>query len=189
MAVEEDYACMLQAREQELATAREQLRMLQAQMGDMADLEAEEKLLRTMLARERIDGDEVAAELADFMGPTIGLRGGREASRAAPGSGLAGPAQLRGEPTMRSNTPGRQISGPDCISAPHSSGDLSARDLDLALELMDFRVLLPQLMDLRGARPLESVTDTRDVPIGSDVATEPIADRTTPGRPGSEAGH
>ncbi len=189
MAVEEDFARTLQAREQELATAREELRMLQAQMRELADLEAEEERLRTILARERIDDEKVAAEPADSMGPTIGLRGGREASRAASGSGLAGPAQLRVEPTMRSNTPARQIRGPGCISAPHSSGDISARDLDIALELMDLPVLLPQLMDLRGAQPLESATETRDDPIDFDVVTEPIADRSTPGQPGSDAGH
>jgi hypothetical protein len=186
-ALEEDFTRTLRAREQELATSRQELRMLHAQMQDLAELQAEEKWLKSLLARERLDNDEVAAEVAAFVGSGAGPQGERQAGRPAPRLGHTEAARLRGEPGARSKTPASQTGTSDGRSTLHSSSDLSTSELDIALELIDLQDMLPQLMDLRGAQPPEAVPETPDPAIESDVATEPIADRSLPERPESAA--
>ena len=68
----------------------------------------------------------------------------------------------------------------DGIFALHSTGEISTPELDIALELIDVRAWLPQLMDLRGDQSLEAVPASSDPTIASEVATEPIADRGRP---------
>ncbi len=187
-AVEQDFARTLRAREHELATSREELRMLHARMQELAQLEAEEKQLRSLLAHERLDNDEVAAEVAAFVGSASGLPVDREAGRPASRLGLAEAARPRGKPAARSEAPARQLEVSDGISTLQSSGELSTPELDIALEEIDLRDVLPQLMELRGAQPAEADPETPEPAIEADVATEPIADRSTPARLEAAAG-
>ncbi len=187
-AVEDEYARTLRAREHELATSREELRLLHAQMRDLAKLEAEEKQLKSLIARERPINDEVAAEVAAFVGAAAGFQGRREARPPVSRPGFAESVRLPGQPAARSTTPARPMGASDGIFALHSTGEISTPELDIALELIDVRAWLPQLMDLRGAQSPEAVPATPDPTIESDVATEPIADRGAPERPDSMAG-
>ena len=186
-ALEEDFARTLRAREHELAASREELRTLHAQMQELAKLEAEEKQLESLLAREHLDHDEVVAEVAAFVSSAAGLQGQREAGRPVPRLDLAEAARPRGKPAAKWKTPARQMGESHRSTPQRSSGDLPTSELDIALELIDLRTMLPQLMDLREAQPPGAVLQAPQPVIESDVVAEPIADHRTTERPESAA--
>jgi hypothetical protein len=187
-AAEEDAAQALRARESELATLRDELRTLQTQMRELAELEAEEERLRAIVARERIDHKEVSAELAAFMSSPTRLPGRREAGGIPSGPHLADVVRRQGEPVATPKTVASQMGGSDRAVAPRSPAVVSAPQVDDALERLELRETLTQRNDSSAAKLPAPVLESPEPPIVPAVANGPIAGRSTPERNESTAG-
>jgi hypothetical protein len=188
-AVEEDAARALRARETELATLREEVQTMQAQMRDLAEVEAEEKRLSAVLAREQIDhDDEVSAEVADFLSSAARPPGWREVGGAPAGRGLAGVVRLRAESVEPSKTPLGRIAGSDRVFDPVSPAGVSAPEVDIALEQIDLREFSPPTDDPPLAPLAAAAPETQGSPILPDIARGPIAGCGGPEQPESAAG-
>ncbi len=140
----------------------EELRHLQGQLKEMAALEAEEARLRGLLKSEGFGADdEIAAEVAEHLGsvPALPVRG--VARRPPPGLRAAESASPRSEPAAGAR-PTVHRSGPTFHGFHQpATEDVSAAGADLALEFIDLRDVLPQLMDLRESPPATVPPQTR----------------------------
>ncbi len=73
----------------------------------------------------------------------------------------------------------------DDVAAGLAERPGSGPEVDVALELIDLREFLPQLMDLRGDRPPQPKPETAAPPVDPGIATGPVADREIRHRPES----
>jgi cell shape-determining protein MreC len=182
-AVEDDLARKLQVREHELETVREQLRTLQAQVKELAALEAEEARLRTLLGSDRRADDEIAAEVAQHLGSVPALP-----ARAAPGRRPAQSPPPAREPVVRPMAPANRPGRSDHGFALPASDVVAAPGVDVALEFINLRELLPQLMDVRESKPAQAAAERPAPAVQSGIGTGPVADRHIPRQPEPAAG-
>jgi hypothetical protein len=182
-AVEEDAARALQGREAELGRVREELQAMQTQMRELAELEAEEHRLRTVLPRERNDHDEVLAELAVIHSTADRSAGRQGAGSPSVGAGLEAGARRQVQRVALSTIPVNGLGVADRFSSPSSPAVVSAPQVDLALEQFDLREFLPQRDDSPAEQLLEPVLETPTSPDESDIATGPVADRSPSEQP------
>ena len=144
-AIEEETDRALRARESELATLQEQLRTMQTQMRELAELEAEEKRLqamqtemqeltaleaeekrlRTVIAGESSNVDDVSTELAAFLSARGRTPGRREAGGAGRSPEFPGVVRLPVRQVTTSKLPASRTGGSLGLAAPRSPAVVS----------------------------------------------------------------
>jgi hypothetical protein len=142
-AVEENAARALRARESELETLREQLRTMQTQMQELAELEAEGKRLRAIAAGDRVDQQPASAELAASQPSGAVLPSRPEASDGPRDPELVVVPRPSREPVVTAKSPATWVVGSDRLLPTRSAAGVSPPQVDMALEQFAWRELRP----------------------------------------------
>jgi hypothetical protein len=174
-AVEDDLARALRVRDEELQTVRGELGALQARLKGLAALEAEGAELRARIASTRAADDELALEVAAHLGSVPAQPARIALGRSLPDRRPAEPRPPARQPAVSSKPAANGTFGFE-PSSPSSASVVDANGVDLALDLIDLRELLPQPRDPGQTRPVGAAPQTPAPEIEADTAARPPVD-------------